>query len=193
MKPKHYITEAHAHHLTFSCYKNMSLFKDPTMYSLFLQSLNRARNRLQFSLLGFVIMPNHVHLLIFPNTGQSISSILTAIKQPFSHRALNHMRNKRLNVYNKLMVKKGTKPIRRFWQTGGGYDRNIYKDETLIKTLEYMHFNPVKNKLVNSPSEWKWSSARFYETGEQTPIAIEIPDWWQSIKPGHQADQPTLR
>jgi putative transposase len=64
------------------------------------------------------------------------------------------------------------------WQAGGGYDRNIYKDETFANTLEYIHFNPVRKGLVECPVDWKWSSARFYETREADPIEVDWPEWW---------------
>ena len=73
---------------------------------------------------------------------------------------------------------KGGRIVRRFWQSGGGYDRNVFKDETFVHTLEYMHENPLRKGLVRKPSDWKWSSARFYEFGEINIIKIDYPEWW---------------
>jgi putative transposase len=178
MKPKHYTTEGHIHYLTFSCYKKLWLFKSPTLYSSFVKNLAKVKERVLFSLYGYVVMPNHVHLLICPNQDVSISGILTAVKRPFSFQALNYLRNRWPELYEKLHVRRGARQVRRFWQAGGGYDRNIYKGKTFAKTLEYIHFNPVRKGLVDSPIDWKWSSARFYETGEADPIEVDWPDWW---------------
>ena len=155
MSPKHYTNESHAHYLTFSCYKNLWLFKDDILNSLFVESLNQAHSRSLFSLYGFVIMPNHVHLLIYPLRGASISAILTAIKQPFSHRALNYIGQRWPEMDGRLRIRKGDSIVRRFWQAGGGYDRNIYRDETFVHTLEYMHENPLRKGLVKKASDWK--------------------------------------
>ena len=178
MTPKHYSDESHAHYLTFSCYHNLPLFKDNVIYGLFLQSLDAARNHGLFRLYGFVVMPNHVHLMTFPQNNTSLSAILTAVKQPFSYRGLNWLGRNWPEIYSHLTVKKGNRMLRRFWQAGGGYDRNVFKDETFIRSLEYMHYNPVRKGLVQSPLEWKWSSARFYETGEIDLIKIDYPEWW---------------
>ncbi|MCX6638932.1 MAG: transposase [bacterium] len=178
MTAKHYSDESHAHYLTFSCYKKLHLFLDEIVYRLFLDSLNQAHSRALFRLYGFVIMPNHVHLLLFPKVTVSISAILTAIKQPFSYRALNYLGNINAGLYQQLTVRKGDKLIRRFWQAGGGYDRNVFKDETFVHTLNYMHDNPVRKKLVASQSEWKWSSARVYEKRELDVIKLDYPEWW---------------
>ena len=148
------------------------------LYSSFVQNVAKARERLLFNLHGYVVMPNHVHLLIYPGQDISISAILTAIKRLFSFQALNYLQNRWPEVYEKLHVRKGAREVRRFWQAGGGYDRNIYRDETFVKTLEYMHYNPVRKGLVKSPLDWKWSSARFYETREAGPIEVDWPEWW---------------
>jgi putative transposase len=178
MKVKHYTIAGHIHYLTFSCYKKLWLFKSPTLYSSFLQNIVRAKQRRLFDLYGYVVMPNHVHLLIYPYQDESISAILTAIKRPFSFQALNYLQNRWPEIHEKLRVSKGAREVRRFWQAGGGYDRNIYRDETFVKTLEYVHFNPVRKGLVESPVDWKWSSARFYDTKEADPIEVDWPDWW---------------
>ena len=178
MKPQHYTAEGHIHYLTFSCYKKLWLFKSPTLYSSFVQNLAKAKEGLSFSLYGYVVMPNHVHLLVYPNQDVSISGILTAIKRPFSFQALDYLRNRWPELYENLHVRKGARQVRRFWQAGGGYDRNIYRDKTFVKTLEYVHFNPVRKGLVGSPMDWKWSSARFYQTREADPIEVDWPEWW---------------
>jgi putative transposase len=178
MKAEHYTIAGHIHYLTFSCYKKLWLFKSPTLYSSFLENLVRAKQRRSFDLHGYVVMPNHVHMLIYPHQDESISAILTAVKRPFSFSALNYLQNRVPEIHEELRVNKGAREVRRFWQAGGGYDRNIYRDETFAKTLEYIHFNPVRKGLVESPADWRWSSARFYDTREADPIEADWPDWW---------------
>jgi putative transposase len=82
MKVEHYSIPGHIHYLTFSCYKKLWLFKSPTLYSSFLQNLVKAKQRRLFDLYGYVVMPNHVHLLIYPYQDESISAIL---KQSSDH------------------------------------------------------------------------------------------------------------
>ncbi len=176
--PKHYETESHAHYLTFGCYRRMWLFKDPTMYGKFLEIIDRNRKANVFELWAYVVMPNHVHLLIMPIGGYNISSILYRIKRPYSHFAMQHLEEKHPDIASKLVVEKGRRTVKRFWQQGGGYDRNVYTPETLSKTIEYIHFNPVRSGLAKSTAEWRWSSAVYYETGRPDPIEVDKPVWW---------------
>ncbi|TKJ38432.1 hypothetical protein CEE37_13015 [candidate division LCP-89 bacterium B3_LCP] len=178
MPPKHYNHHPHIHYLTFSCYKHLHLFKDDYLYYLIIKYLDHARHRGLYKLFGFVVMPNHVHLLIQPNINISISAILRAIKQPFSHHALNHIRDLWPDLHYDLFVKKGSRTIRVFWQAGGGYDRNIFEKETFDHTLEYIHLNPVREHLVTSSLDWKWSSANYYTTGETGLIEMDKINWW---------------
>ena len=125
----HYTETPHYHYLTFSCYKHAKLFLDEFLYSLFLKHLERAHKRKLFRLYGYMVMPNHVHLLVFPEKDISISAILKAVKQPFSHQALNHIRDYYPDIYSELFKAKGNRTIRGFWQAGGGYDRNIFSKQ----------------------------------------------------------------
>ena len=175
---KHYEQEPHAHYLTFSCYKHMWLFKHPELYSRFLDHLDQTRNRLGFKLWAFVVMPNHVHLLIYPSEQTAISQILYAVKKPFSHQAVRFLDEKFPEVVTKLEVLHAGRMVRRFWQRGGGYDRNIYGVEALRKTIDYIHYNPVSKGLAASPLDRMWSSARYWLNGQQQPISIDRPWFW---------------
>jgi putative transposase len=62
----------------------------------------------------------------------------------------------------------------RFWQPGGGYDRNITSSETLLAMIEYIHANPVRRGLVARMEDWEWSSARWY--AGIRPVKIEMDE-----------------
>ena len=51
----------------------------------------------------------------------------------------------------------------RFWQEGGGYDRNLTGEKTVLAAIQYAHANPVRRGLCSSPAEWRWSSWPHYE------------------------------
>jgi len=164
----------HARYLTFSCYKRSRLFKDSYLCSLFIQHLQRARERHSFHLWAFVIMPNHIHLLIRPQEDSTVSTILQAIKRPFSYQALEFIRTKCPIIMANLMCSESSiKRIYRFWQHGGGYDRNIFKINALKETINYIHNNPVRAGLVKEPTEWCWSSARFWIQGNPEPLTMD--------------------
>ncbi|MBN1307435.1 MAG: transposase [Chitinispirillaceae bacterium] len=74
---KHYNTPGHAHELTFSCYRRKNYLRDDVACELFLSELERARSEHQFRIWAYVLMPNHVHLLIWPmNSEYAIERIV---------------------------------------------------------------------------------------------------------------------
>ena len=74
--------------------------------------------------------------------------------------------------------KRGLPAEQLFWQSGGGYDRNITAARTLLRMIDYVHENPLRRRLVSDPRDWHWSSLRHY-TGGDSPIQIDpIPPEW---------------
>ena len=64
----------------------------------------------------------------------------------------------------------------RFWQRGGGYDRNITTHEEIVEKINDMHNNPVTRQLCDTPLDWIWSSARRYSGDPTGPLPVEIAD-----------------
>ncbi|MFH0882005.1 MAG: transposase [bacterium] len=169
--------EGHAHFITFSTAGKKWLFKSPALYQLFVEHLDRAREKHQFYLFAYVVMPNHVHLLIFPKGTENIPNILRTIKRPFAYHALQILRKSDPDLVKSQEVNHGNRTVTRFWQPGGGLDRNITNPERVRRAIEYMHGNPVRRGLVEKPTDWTWSSARFWENGTTNPIRMDVPEW----------------
>jgi putative transposase len=121
----------------------------------------RTRERYGFKLHAWVIMPEHVHLLIFPMGNAEISKILMALKRPVSTRVLRYWRDN------------GVEPPLSFWQPGGGHDRNIFSCEEFEEKVKYIHQNPVTRGLVQCPEEWEWSSYRAWKNLETAWATID--------------------
>jgi len=100
--------------------------------------------------------------------------ILSAIKLSISRKAVNFARNTRSPLLKKMYHGSTTGlPIYRFWQRGGGYDRNLISRPAVLNSIEYIHNNPVRKGLVSSPEDWVWSSARYYAGNNDSPIKID--------------------
>jgi REP element-mobilizing transposase RayT len=125
--------------------------------------LREVRSKHGFSLVGFVIMPEHVHLLISEAPGVTPAKVIQVFKQRVSRR----MRGKRRTPKNQLALRfrEPHGELRRFWQRRY-YDFNIYSRKKLWEKLDYMHANPVEKRLVEHPRDWPWSSWSFYATGD---------------------------
>ncbi|RPI63407.1 MAG: transposase [Planctomycetaceae bacterium] len=162
-----------AHELTFSCYQRRAfLSKDRTRQYL-ADAINQARDRLRFHVWAYAMMPEHVHLIIWPaKEDYSISKILQAVKQPVSRRAIGWLKTTNSPGLRLLATGRYDRP-HQFWQDGGGYDRNIRNGKALTDIFNYIHNNPVNRGLASRPEDWLWSSAPDWAGLADGPILID--------------------
>lgn len=174
---KRYDIPGHAHELTFSCYHRYDYLKDQMACSIFLDELSQAKERFKFKIWAYVLMPNHVHLLIYPEMNTyKIAVILKHIKGKTSTRYRAYIINQKPYKYDTFCVTLNGKKIFRFWQRGGGYDRNLWSAKAIHSSINYIEGNPIRADLVEVAKEWPWSSARARITGENiVPDSDGIP------------------
>jgi len=161
---KHYEDPVHVRELTFSCYRRMPLLTNDTWREMLSRAIDRAGERHQWRLAAFVFMPEHVHLLWFPEVGASgIEHLLKAIKRPYSYRIKQLLEQNRSPLLDRLTIRQrpGVTTFR-YWQEGPGYDRNLENEESVLAAISYIHENPIRRKLCRNLLDWKWSSARWY-------------------------------
>jgi len=174
MHPRHrkrYEVQRHARYLTFSCYGRLPLFKNDAIKHEFVEHLAAVREKLKYRLLAWVIMPEHVHLLLVPDLPECpVSVILRSLKQAFAQRIVNRWVELNAPVLARITDTRG---IRRFWQRGGGYDRNIFSYEELGEKIMYIHNNPVRRGLVDRADEWSWSSYHWYSGVREGVLPID--------------------
>jgi putative transposase len=169
----------HAHELTFSCYRRFTFLRAERTCRWLADALQAARDRHEFDLWAYVFMPDHVHLIVYPRKADhSMRSILAGIKLPVARRAIHFLEATQSPWLERLTRQRGLRTERLFWQSGGGYDRNIISAKTLLQMLDYLHLNPVRRGLVQQAREWLWSSASYFEGGS-SPIPLDpIPAQW---------------
>lgn len=189
MKPRRlhrrsYNVPGHGHELTFSCYGGFPFLQRDRTCEWLVESLNAARTALDFDLWAFVFMPEHVHLIVRPRRPvYDVDDILQAIKEPVGRKAIAWLRKHAPQWLPRVAVSKGARARYRFWQQGGGYDRNIVEPRALLEMIEYIHMNPVRRGLVEQASQWKWSSAAWYLNGTECPILLDpIPPEWLLVE-----------
>ena len=102
--------------------------------------------------------------------------ILVHLKRPVSDTAREHLEQQGDTAWlERLTVRYPSRTVFRFWQPGGGFDHNVFKEQTLEAVMDYVHANPVRRGLADVPTDWKWSSARFWEGDMETPIRMDRP------------------
>ena len=165
----------HAHALTFSCFQRRPFLSKDRSCRWMIDAIDRARVKHDFDVWAYVIMPEHAHLLIWPTKpNYDISDILSSIKQSASKRALLHVRRNSPAFLIQMEDRQPNGNVRhRFWQRGGGYDRNIVEPETAHKQIDYLHLNPVRRALCANPEDWLWSSAADFAGVRIGPLRID--------------------
>jgi putative transposase len=185
---KHYET-GDARFLTFSCHQRLPLLSKDRTCRWFVEALHKARKAHGFELWAWVIMPEHVHLLIWPRAAagepeRGVSRILADIKRPVAQQAITYLEQHAREFLPRLTVRNKNRTYRRFWQAGSGYDENIDDPAALHEIATYIHNNPVRRGLVQRPEDWRWSSARDWlhhaadvdcPVDRTMPAALEIP------------------
>jgi putative transposase len=141
------------HFVTFSCYRRARLLTNPRARDIFEQTLEQVRKWYGVYIIGYVVMPEHVHLLISEPERSKLSVALQMLKQNVAQRV---------------------SPGVRFWQARY-YDFNVWSAEKRVEKLKYLHRNPVNRGLVERPEDWKWSSYRHYVIGVDGVVEVESP------------------
>jgi putative transposase len=148
-----YQKEGHTHFITFSCHHRKPYLQTSTAKAIFEDALTRTQTRYGFLVFGYVIMPEHVHLLLSEPSKLLLADALKALKLSVALR----------------------RKERPFWQARY-YDFNVFTNEKRTEKLRYIHRNPVTRGLATRPEDYRWSSFNHYATGEPGPIEIES-DW----------------
>jgi putative transposase len=122
-------------------------------------------------------MPEHVHVLFRPRRpSYEMRIILAALKRPVSAAAKAHLTEAGDTLWlERLSVPKAGERVFRFWQPGGGFDRNVFHERSVPAIIDYIHANPVRRGLVESPTDWEWSSARFWDGRRDVPLLMDVP------------------
>ena len=158
------------HFVTFSCYRRRPYLGTVRARNRFVKLLDEVRSRHAFALIGYVVMPEHVHLLISEPPKGNPSKVLQVLKQEVSH----SLRGKRLTPLKQLRfpfsAAEDKSPA--FWQRHF-YDFNVWTEKKMREKLIYMHRNPIARKLVTHPKDWPWSSWSHYARQESGLITID--------------------
>lgn len=165
-----YYGAGYSHFITTSCYQRRPLLGTPRSRDLFLEVMEQIRQRHQFVVVGYVVMPEHVHLLFTEPKYGNPSLVLATLKQTFAHRLLRELRAKTVARTDALW----STPVAagHVWQLRF-YDFVVFTEKKRVEKLRYIHRNPVQRGLVLKPEDWLWSSFRHYAYGEPGQVLVD--------------------
>lgn len=163
-----------ARELTFSCYRRFRFMKYERTRAWFRDALQAARVKFGFHVWAYVLMPEHLHLLVYPGGHpEQMPEFLKELKEPVARSAIQYVKANSPSWLARLRVREGNRVRHRFWQPGGGYDRNITSAAALRAMIDYIHANPVRRGLAAKAEDWEWSSARWFAGTRPVPIAMD--------------------
>lgn len=165
----------HAHEFTFSCFRRQLFLSGDLARQWLIDAIESARKKHEFHIWAYVVMPEHVHLLIWPTTARyDVSKILASIKIPVTRRAVSHVRKTSPGFLSRMRdIQPNGEVHYRFWQRGGGYDRNSTEPTTIWSEIEYIHGNPLRRGLCKRAEDWYWSSAGVYAGVRDGPMSVD--------------------
>jgi putative transposase len=181
-----YDIPGHVHFWTISCYHRLTFFVHDELKRVLVDGLRMLQNRFGVCLVGYVIMPEHVHVLLYPHRrgmaeAVPISQLLHAFKKHVGFhgkQCLAGLRERHGRLWTEALDEWATSSVERTLWTTRGYDFNIDRFETLCEKLDYCHKNPMTRGLVQRAEDWSWSSYRFYEFGDRSILALDWDRAW---------------
>ena len=169
---KHYQQTHQLHYITFTCFHRAPYLQTAEARDLFVYTFERVRVWYGFYVVGYVVMPEHVHLLISEPERKTLAVALQMLKQIVSR---------------KLHRIPCGGP---FWQARY-YDFNVWSERKRVEKLRYIHENPVRRGLAEKAEDWRWSSSRHHATGEES--VVEIESQWTARKRERMGIYPRIR
>ncbi len=154
---KRYQDQGSHHFVTFRRYRRLPYLDEDRARIAFEEQLETLRVRHEFYVFGYVLMPEHVHLLVSEPKRYKLATTINVLKTEVAKQV------------------KGQR--KKFWQRRS-HDFNVLTHKKHVEKLRYMHRNPVKRGLVTEPQEWAWSSFRHYLTGLEGRVEIESEWTW---------------
>ncbi len=167
---RRYYGGGYLHFITSSCYHRRPILGTARRRSLFLEVLEQARCRYGFVVVGYVVMPEHFHLLISEPEKGTPSTVMQVLKQRFARKILKRVRERADPAQGQLWDEELTEG--HVWQRRF-YDFVVWSHAKRLEKLRYIHRNPVKRGLVLQPEQLPWSSFRHYAYDEAGPVMVD--------------------
>ncbi len=187
---RRYDVPGHSHFWTVSCYRRLTFFWHDDMKRVVVDGLRRLQERYGLCIIAYVVMPEHLHLIVYPHAKGDdrpipISHVWESFKKYIGYHGKACLR--------RLWRERGElwSPPLNAWARGGpekriimetrGYDFNIDRETTLLEKIDYSHKNPITRGLVDRADDWRWSSYRYYELDDSSVLRMDWDGGWPIV------------
>ncbi len=159
-KLRHFDHLNSARFFTFTCHRRVPHLNSPEPRDIVVKHLGIMRERTGTRIFGFVLMPEHIHLVLHPRDSIELGRAIGFLK---SESAKEIKRVQNLSVEQTI------------WQPRG-FDHNCRTREAVLNMIQYCHNNPVRRNLCETPTDWNWSSARWYAGIREEGLIVDDID-----------------
>jgi REP-associated tyrosine transposase len=157
-----YTGVGNSHFVTFRCAGKRKLLEHPAPRQIVISVLSGLVDKGKVEVVAFVVMPDHVHALMwYPNGDSEHSKVVQTLKRLSSHCLIKYFDRHTPGFTKKLTVVRNDRKIRALW-TRRFYDMNVDCHKKVEEAIEYIQNNPVKAGVVADCGDWKWGSAPWY-------------------------------
>jgi REP element-mobilizing transposase RayT len=175
---KRYRIEGSIFYITSNIYNRLCIFTRPSLIIPLIDSLNYYRYQYNCKLIGYVIMPDHIHLLIWPKVEKVITDFMRDFKRFTSGRITRQAKVEGRMDWVEKFEEAGTETERaeyKVWQDSF-WEQSIYTEQFLNQKLNYIHLNPVRAGLCAAAQDYPYSSYRNYDLDDNQLIEIDC-EW----------------
>lgn len=173
---RRYLVSNIPYFVTTNVRERAPIFADLTLCTVMLKSLAWCQTNMGFALLAYVIMPDHLHLIIVPSDKTSLPDIMRRLKS-FTAKTIGERFNSQGGIWQERY-----------------YERAMRRASDLEKAIEYIHNNPVAAQLVESPSNYEFSSYNAYFGAPAGTVNVDV-DWMigkAEVAAAGQEPRPTV-
>jgi len=172
MKLRHFDHDGRARFVTFCTHRRIPILTNNQFRMVVTNAIDQVRRQQGFQLIAYVIMPEHVHLVILPEEQTKIGQLVGEIKRIAAIEIHQLLAQRNSELLPTLTVIRNGHPRFTLWQRRC-FDHNCRSENSLRDIVDYCHYNPVKRGLVKEPEDWQWSSCRWYQGIRDVPIKID--------------------
>jgi REP element-mobilizing transposase RayT len=170
--------QAMAYFVTATLSGFVELLHEEGYARIIVRKLDFYREKFEFKLLAYVVMPHHIHLVLQPGLKGSISDIMRDFKKRTAKEIIDRLKEEKrtdvLRVFAEAARKHHPNENREYQVWEDRFDDvAVYSDEVLRTKIEYIHNNPVKAGLAENQGAFLYSSARNYHCGDHSVIRVD--------------------
>jgi putative transposase len=168
------------HYITSVTFNRVPVFRSEKACEIFAKQLGEVREKFPYKLIGYVVMPDHFHLLVNLKDDDA-SKFLLRLRGLSARKIIAWLKKENyVSSLEKLKLKIPQKRHHTFavWQKNP-LVIELYSHKFLRQKLNYIHLNPVRAGFCDHPAKWKWSSYHAYLPHKQGEVPIEMD--WQSF------------